>query len=182
MSMPLMCTVPAVGRRIPAIMRSVVVLPAPLGPRKPNSCPCGTSRLIASTAVKVPYFFVNAFNWIMGSASGRSVMRSRRGSVPFRFERPIAECHFVRGAPKRVRPERCALDEASALVDPAAHERRSLRVEPPSAHGIRVRAHPRAPLLVELRRVGHHEQRLGAHCESDVLGRAGCRIVDRVLV
>ena len=34
-------------------MRSVVVLPAPLGPRKPNSSPCGTSRLIAFTAVKL---------------------------------------------------------------------------------------------------------------------------------
>ena len=29
----------AVGRRMPAIMRSVVVLPAPLGPRNPNSSP-----------------------------------------------------------------------------------------------------------------------------------------------
>ena len=44
-----------VGLRMPAIMRSVVVLPAPLGPRKPNNSPCGTFRSIPSTAVKLPY-------------------------------------------------------------------------------------------------------------------------------
>ena len=49
-----MRTVPDDGRRIPAIMRSVVVLPAPLGPRKPNSSPRGTSRSTAFTAVKDP--------------------------------------------------------------------------------------------------------------------------------
>ena len=53
-SRPPMRTVPAVGRRIPAIMRSVVVLPAPFGPRKPNSSPLGTSRSSASTAVNDP--------------------------------------------------------------------------------------------------------------------------------
>ena len=44
----------ASARRIPAIMRSVVVLPAPFGPRKPNSSPLGTVRSMASTAVNPP--------------------------------------------------------------------------------------------------------------------------------
>src|SRR3954454_3886298 len=59
---------------MPAIMRSVVVLPAPLGPRKPNSSPLGTSRSIASTAVKLPYFFVSR----------------RRLIIPNRKRRPVA--------------------------------------------------------------------------------------------
>src|SRR5689334_25428516 len=54
-STPATDTSPAVGRRLPAIIRSVVVLPAPLGPRKPNSSPRGTSRSILSTAVNEPY-------------------------------------------------------------------------------------------------------------------------------
>src|SRR3954470_11189372 len=63
---------PAVGRRMPAIMRSVVVLPAPLGPRKPNSSPRGTSRSIASTAVKLPYCFVSRRRLIMEEGQGRA--------------------------------------------------------------------------------------------------------------
>src|SRR3977135_2941876 len=59
MSTPAIAIVPAVGLRMPAIIRSVVVLPAPFGPRKPNSSPRGTSRLMASTAVKLPYRLVS---------------------------------------------------------------------------------------------------------------------------
>ena len=53
-SIPAMRTDPDVGRRMPAIIRSVVVFPAPLGPRKPNSSPRGTSRSTLSTAVNDP--------------------------------------------------------------------------------------------------------------------------------
>jgi hypothetical protein len=35
--------------------RMVVVLPAPLGPRKPTTCPAGTSKERSSRAVTVPY-------------------------------------------------------------------------------------------------------------------------------
>ena len=59
MSIPPISTVPAVGFRMPAIMRSVVVFPAPFGPTKPNSSPDGTCRSIESTAVKFPYFLVS---------------------------------------------------------------------------------------------------------------------------
>ena len=43
-----------VGRTRPSSMRRVVVLPAPLGPRKPVIRPGSTSKLRSSTAVKVP--------------------------------------------------------------------------------------------------------------------------------
>src|ERR1019366_2165943 len=35
--------------------RIVVVLPAPLGPRKPMTCPAGTSKERSSSAVTAPY-------------------------------------------------------------------------------------------------------------------------------
>src|SRR5689334_15934436 len=38
----------------------VVVLPAPLGPRRPMTAPSGTSKEMESTAVNSPYFFVRS--------------------------------------------------------------------------------------------------------------------------
>jgi hypothetical protein len=50
-----MVAVPLVGAVRPSSIRSVVVLPAPLGPRKPVTRPGPTSKLRLSTAVTVPY-------------------------------------------------------------------------------------------------------------------------------
>src|SRR4051794_13472983 len=41
---------PSVGRMMSSTIRSVVVLPAPLPPRKPNTWPSGTAKLSSSTA------------------------------------------------------------------------------------------------------------------------------------
>ncbi len=49
---------PEDGARMPQSMRIVVLLPAPLGPKKPNISPFPTSKLIESTAVKSPNFLV----------------------------------------------------------------------------------------------------------------------------
>ena len=43
-----------VGVASVVIMRTVVVLPAPLGPRRPKTVPRGTSKLTSSTATKSP--------------------------------------------------------------------------------------------------------------------------------
>ena len=45
-------TVPPSGRRSPSTISSVVVLPAPLGPRIPKHSPLRTSKLIESTTVR----------------------------------------------------------------------------------------------------------------------------------
>src|SRR4030042_279465 len=45
---------PAVTGETQAIMRVVVVLPAPLGPSRPKHSPLETSKLMPSTAVKAP--------------------------------------------------------------------------------------------------------------------------------
>ena len=49
-SWPLMTTVPLVLARVVVRIEIVVVLPAPLGPRKANSSPAPTSKLMSSTA------------------------------------------------------------------------------------------------------------------------------------
>src|SRR5260221_12877511 len=56
---------PAVGLSSPAMMRMVVVLPAPFGPRKPWISPLGTSRLTPSTAVNDPNFLTRPSTRIM---------------------------------------------------------------------------------------------------------------------
>src|SRR5450631_1523000 len=55
MSMPSMRAVPEVGVSNPQSMRRVVVLPAPLAPRKPKISPRATAKLTLSTAVMTPY-------------------------------------------------------------------------------------------------------------------------------
>jgi hypothetical protein len=55
-------TRPEVGFSSPAIIRSVVVLPAPFGPRKPWISPAATSSVMPSTAVNVPYCLTRS--WI----------------------------------------------------------------------------------------------------------------------
>ena len=54
MSWPLTAIRPEVGFNSPAIIRSVVVFPAPFGPRKPWISPGCTSSVTPSTAVNGP--------------------------------------------------------------------------------------------------------------------------------
>lgn len=46
--------------------RSVVVFPAPFGPRKPNTSPDRTARLNLSTPVTCPYLLVRPVSSIAG--------------------------------------------------------------------------------------------------------------------
>jgi hypothetical protein len=47
------------------MMRIVVDLPAPFGPRKPVTAPGRHVKLTSSTAVKPAYAFVRFWTWIM---------------------------------------------------------------------------------------------------------------------
>ncbi len=51
---PLMVATPAVGSTSPRIIRSVVVLPEPFGPRNPVTLPGSTAKLRFCTAVRAP--------------------------------------------------------------------------------------------------------------------------------
>src|SRR5579872_6286040 len=65
--MPNITTCPAVGRIKPSNIRIVVVLPEPLGPRKPKTSPCITSRCRSLTATSFPNALVNLLVLIMQS-------------------------------------------------------------------------------------------------------------------
>src|SRR6185436_5382661 len=67
-SWPLIVIAPDVGLSSPAIMRMVVVLPAPFGPRKPWISPGATSSDTPSTAVKLPYRLTTLSTLIMAKA------------------------------------------------------------------------------------------------------------------
>jgi hypothetical protein len=54
---PLMNAAPAEGEsRVPSV-RTIVVLPAPFGPRNPNTSPCPTSKETSSKATRSPNRF-----------------------------------------------------------------------------------------------------------------------------
>src|SRR5436190_15164714 len=58
MRFPAMITSPEVTRSSPAIMRSVVVLPQPEGPRRQTTSPAATFKSASRTATKSPNFLV----------------------------------------------------------------------------------------------------------------------------
>ena len=53
-SLPPSRTSPSVAPRLPVMIRIVVVLPAPFGPRNPTTCPAATSKEALSTASVLP--------------------------------------------------------------------------------------------------------------------------------
>src|SRR5512144_2720890 len=61
---PSTVTEPASGFKAPTIMRIVVVLPAPFGPRRPNASPRGMSKETPSTATVAPNAFRRSRTWI----------------------------------------------------------------------------------------------------------------------
>src|SRR5262249_51835720 len=71
--------VPAVGNSRPHIILMVVVLPAPLGPRKANNSPCAICRLRSSTATLMPYALEACSSSIIPTAGARE--RKATGSA-----------------------------------------------------------------------------------------------------
>src|SRR5689334_5902267 len=84
-----MVAVPAVGVTRLRIIRKVVVLPAPFGPRKPVTRPGSTSNDRLSTALTLRYCLVRPETTILPSAnavSSRAVHpRCGRGVVTVRY-------------------------------------------------------------------------------------------------
>src|SRR5438552_724998 len=70
-----MSTRPASGRSSPATSRSVVVLPAPVGPRSTRISPSGTCRLSSAMACVWPKRFETASS--ITSATGRPLVERR---------------------------------------------------------------------------------------------------------
>src|SRR5437762_11194247 len=137
---------------MPAIMRSVVVFPAPFGPRNPNNSPSGTDRSIESTAVNSPYFLVRPLS-----------------SIIFGFD--VLECDFEGSADRRDIPGSCR-HESSLRIDPRSHAVwRSL--DAPRTNCITMRRRP-ASGGVERGTVNDCKQALGANLKlgsDDKTGR-----------
>src|SRR6266446_5485522 len=68
-SKPPTVAVPSVGGMKPVIIRMVVDLPAPFGPRKPKTSPRSIENEIPSTARLVPKAFAKLLTFIIVSAS-----------------------------------------------------------------------------------------------------------------
>ena len=65
MSSPPTVTLPEVAGRKPVMIRRVVVLPAPFGPRNPRISPGATSKETSRTASTGPYRLCRFSTWIM---------------------------------------------------------------------------------------------------------------------
>ena len=90
--------VPSVGATSPRIIRSVVLLPAPFGPRNPVTRPGFTSNERSSTAVTSPNRFVRLLTEMAGEPIG-SVSRAIRPVFHpsmFACMRPSSACVVVR--------------------------------------------------------------------------------------
>src|SRR6266540_853605 len=66
----------------PTMIRIVVDLPAPFGPRKPVTRPDRAVKVTSSTAVNAPYFLVSASTLIMARSLAREGPSPHRGSRP----------------------------------------------------------------------------------------------------
>src|SRR5690606_31061125 len=79
-SIPSTRSSPPVRAETAPTMRIVVDLPAPFGPSRPKDSPGATSKSIASTAVKSPYFLVREAAWTTGAGTSDNVSRADRQS------------------------------------------------------------------------------------------------------
>jgi hypothetical protein len=73
--------VPLVGFVSVVIIRTVVVLPAPLGPSRPSTVPGGTSKLTLSTAVLSPNLLTKSMASIAGVMSETVSARTDTGPL-----------------------------------------------------------------------------------------------------
>ncbi len=73
---------PLVGRRSVVSILMVVVLPAPLGPRKAKISPCATSKLMSLTAVKSPNVLTRLLTEIIRGSSSSPRFNTERFSYP----------------------------------------------------------------------------------------------------
>src|SRR5437660_933523 len=97
--MPKMMARPAVGRIRPSNIRIVVVLPEPLGPRKPKTSPRMTCRWRSLTATRFPKAFVSLLVLITVSPSYRmnlsSTWHSFRPRAPARGAPTITKFRYL---------------------------------------------------------------------------------------
>src|ERR1700742_2809529 len=97
-----MRAVPLSGVRKPVTIFMVVVLPAPLGPRKPKTSPWRTARLRPATAVKPPKrlvrFSISSIVRLKRAASDRLKKEARGRKRPLARRKPLVDLKILRRA------------------------------------------------------------------------------------
>src|SRR5215472_3536127 len=90
---------PPVGARRPSSSFTAVVLPAPLGPRKPNTSPRGTVMVRPARATVRPKCFDSSTQWMAGEAAAvtAAACLSWRSTNVFQCASP-APCRELRKA------------------------------------------------------------------------------------
>src|SRR5699024_5437252 len=91
-SMPMTRRSPSVIGEAQAIIRIVLVLPAPFGPRKPNDSAGCTSKLMASTAVNAAKRFVRSRAWTREALLLMGLVILDRCRRPFSSHRDPCRC------------------------------------------------------------------------------------------
>src|SRR5215469_5497737 len=99
-SIPSTQALPSVIGRIPVSILMTVVLPLPFGPRKPNTSPCSTLKLMWSTAVKSPKRRVSP------SVLIALIVRLLQTSHPQQCPRAACRCCYQRATSRRSPDER----------------------------------------------------------------------------
>ena len=108
MSKPATVALPLVGERIVERIRTIVVLPEPLGPSSPKTWPAGTSKDTPSSARTSPLAKTRTMSWAstansgIGSSLGRAAKGARwpRGDGTF-FLCPFPKARSPKFAPRR---------------------------------------------------------------------------------
>jgi hypothetical protein len=97
--MPSTTAFPDVGASSVPRIRTVVVLPAPFGPRNPNTSPRVTLNDTSATAVRPPNVLVR---WLTSTAAGFRESRAADALIATSFVRMARLCHQARPLPSRL--------------------------------------------------------------------------------
>src|SRR3954471_20601768 len=119
-----MVAVPEVAGTRPVIIRIVVVLPAPFGPRKPVTVPGSSAKDTSSTTVRSPYCLVSPLTVIIETSVGRSVLSAR--NLPGRGWSPRRPQDWNPG-PRTARSRHPKVDSGDPLPDDSADGDADLR-------------------------------------------------------
>src|SRR5216684_5963852 len=153
-------TRPLSGRASPTSIRIVVVLPAPLGPRKPKTSPAASSKETSETASRRPKRLTRCSATRTGSDIGKTL--SWKARVEPEAGRRETEDEKHGGATSAVYRLPSTVYRPPAIILPRARQFASLALVRPGARGVQRRASLRHRILAGVARDGGRASRLAA--------------------
>src|SRR5437868_5425872 len=138
-SFPFSTMRPASGSSNPAIIRSVVVLPHPLGPSSEKNSPSAISSVTSSTAAAPPKLLPTPLSAI----ATRSLPAMGESNPAAFFDHRCVTAGTVRGSPRRTTANAPApsVDHDRTTYGSEAHDARSVRDSSTEAGGADARRH-----------------------------------------